>query len=643
MLGELRRHSKSAIIYFLFAIIIIVFVFTFNTGGQTGGCGGTPVPVYAEVGDNKIDQSTIFMGMRLLPGLVSSQDGMALLMGMGVDIMSLYAMAPENLTPAQGKAIMAALQGLYIISDEAERLGFSVSDKELAKALYPSQFYDEKEDSDGQNEAGEKVFNWKDYNSWVSYWLRASQSQYENYTRRVLLAKRMYVYFSGLVQVTDADAEAAGLAKQLQVNLEVAELTAAAFTEKVEVPGDLTAFIEEHQKAVDEYYDAHPAEFHSKRQLQIRIALAGALPPGPPPRDPKAPKPVADFDKAKVKGDELLARLNGDKPLLPELPEAKPDPSREPVEDPSKLEERSRATVDSDDPATVDSDDPATLEPTDPEVRFRDLAKNWSDDPESRDRSGTVIGWQENDVLGQAPFGPDVAAAMTEAKVGDVVGPVKGEAGFWLIRVEGVKAARDLSLEDARPEIAANLYRQENAVEIAKAKAEALLAAARTAGDQSLEQVIAGDAFKDQGIARRKTGLFSASTPRFSIPTVGPLEDLFGDAFRLTMTAPVADKVFEDERTGRFFVVRLLERETPPTDEPLAEADLEAARESLAVERDVAFFQAWYDSLLRQARDDGDIEYTEDYDNYLQFLQANLDSREAAAAKQAARKARSSR
>ena len=631
MLGELRRHSKSAIIYFLFAIIIIVFVFTFNTGGQTGGCGGTPVPVYAEVGDNKIDQSTIFMGMRLLPGLVSSQDGMALLMGMGVDIMSLYAMAPENLTPAQGKAIMAALQGLYIISDEAERLGFSVSDKELAKALYPAQFYDENEDSDSEGESGKKVFNWKKYNNWVSYVLRASQSQYEGYTRRVLLAKKMFVYFSGLVQVTDADAEAAGLAKKLQVNLEVAELTAADFTEKVEVPGDLTAFIEEHQETLDEYYDAYPAEFHSKRLVRIRIALASALPPGPPSRDPKAPTPVADFDKAKIKGDELLARLNGDKPLLPELPDAKPDPSREPATEDS----------DSDDPGR----EPATVEPKDPEVRFRELAKNWSDDPESRDRSGTVIGWQESDVLGGAPYGPDVAAALAEAKEGDVVGPVKGEAGFWLIRVEGVKAARDLSLEDARPEIAANLYRQENASLIARTKAEAFLAAARAAEDQSLEQILAGDAFKDRGIAHRKTGLFPATTPRFSIPTVGPLEELFSDAFRLTLTAPVADKVFEDERTQRFFIVRLLERETPSTDEPLADADLEAAREAMAVERDVAvaFFQAWYDSLLRRARDDGDIEYTEDYDNYLQFLQANLDSREAAAAKQAARKARSNR
>lgn len=199
MLGELRRHSKSAIIYFLFAIIIVVFVFTFNTGSQSGGCGSADVPVYAEVNGHSIDQSHVFMGMRLLPGLVSNQNGMALLMGMGVDIMSLYALNAENLTPIQGRAIMEAIQGIYIISDEAERLGFSVSEKELAKALYPAQFFDENETKDGEKPG--KTFNWKDYNAWVSYWLRASQSRYEDYTRRVLLAQKMMMYFSGLVQV----------------------------------------------------------------------------------------------------------------------------------------------------------------------------------------------------------------------------------------------------------------------------------------------------------------------------------------------------------------------------------------------------------------------------------------------------------
>ena len=34
MLAELRKHSKSVIIYVLFGIIIVVFVFTFNMSSR---------------------------------------------------------------------------------------------------------------------------------------------------------------------------------------------------------------------------------------------------------------------------------------------------------------------------------------------------------------------------------------------------------------------------------------------------------------------------------------------------------------------------------------------------------------------------------------------------------------------------------
>ena len=618
MLGELRRHSKSAIIYFLFAIIIVVFVFTFNTGSQSGGCGSADVPVYAEVNGHSIDQSHVFMGMRLLPGLVSNQNGMALLMGMGVDIMSLYALNAENLTPIQGRAIMEAIQGIYIISDEAERLGFSVSEKELAKALYPAQFFDENETKDGEKPG--KTFNWKDYNAWVSYWLRASQSRYEDYTRRVLLAQKMMMYFSGLVQVSDADAEAVALGKKHQVNLEVVEFAAAGFVDAVEIPGDLSGYIEEHKDTIDEYYDAHPAEFHSKRQLQIRVAFASAVPPAT--GRPGEPVPEPDWAKAKAKGDELKARLDGTLPVLPAVePPAAPAAGEEAGAEAQEVPE-------------------APAEPTDPETRFRELAKNWSDDGETRDRSGTVIGWKEIDLLGLAPFGPEVLAALAKTGAGEVVGPVKGDTGYWLIRVEDEKAARDLSLEDARVEIAETLYRQENARKVAMAKAEALLAAATAAGDQTLEQVLEGEAFTDLGVAARNTGLFPVTTPRSSIPTVGPVEELFKDAFQLTEAAPVAGKVYAEEKSERYFVARLVERQRPTADEALTEEDLDAARETLAVERDVAFFQAWYNSLLQRARDAGDIEYTKDYDTYLQFLQSNVEAREAQAAKEAAREAR---
>ena len=41
MLDLLRNNTRSFIIYLLFAIIIVVFVFTFNTITPGQACGGT--------------------------------------------------------------------------------------------------------------------------------------------------------------------------------------------------------------------------------------------------------------------------------------------------------------------------------------------------------------------------------------------------------------------------------------------------------------------------------------------------------------------------------------------------------------------------------------------------------------------------
>ncbi|MBM4373148.1 MAG: peptidyl-prolyl cis-trans isomerase [Deltaproteobacteria bacterium] len=529
------------------------------------------------------------------------------------------------MTPDQGRAIMSALQGLYIISDEAERLGFSVGEKELARAIYPAQFFQEKKTEDGEEEAG-KEFNWEDYNAWVSYWLHASQSQYEDYTRRVLLAQKMMVFFSGLVQVTDGDAEAAALAKQHQVNLEVAEFPAATFKDKVEVPADLAAFIEEKKDAIDEYYDAHPAEFHSARQVQVRVALASALPPGPP-ADPKNP-PVPDFEKARVKADELMARLKGDQPLLP------PPPPPPPPEPPAEGGEAAAPAAGAPAPAAPPE------EPADPGERFKALAKHWSDDPETRDRSGLVTGWKEIEGFAAAPWGPEVSAALATAPSATVLGPVKGEAGFWILRVEDVREARDLELEAARSEIAATLYRDEHAMSVAKARAEAFLAAAGAADGQTLEQLLEADAWKDLGVTARKTGLFPATTGRSSIPTVGPDAELFEDAFRMADAAPLASRLYGSDEARRYLVVRLVERQRPAEGKAPEAEDLETARETLGIEREVASFQAWYESLLQRARDEEDIQYTEDYETYLQFLKTAQETREAQEARQAARKAR---
>jgi len=205
-----------------------------------------------------------------------------------------------------------------------------------------------------------------------------------------------------------------------------------------------------------------------------------------------------------------------------------------------------------------------------------------------------------------------------------------------LIRIQEIKPARNLSLEDAKPEIAQKLYHQEHAKMLAMDTAEALRSACAEAKDKTIEEVLDDEQFAGLPIQHRKTGLFPASTPRFLIPTAGPIEDLFVDGFKLTEDAPVAGKVYEEPRTGRLVVARLIEKQTLG-EEGVTKEEIDKARDDLAMERSVGFFQAWYESLLAKAKADEKIEYSQDFQSYLAALQTAQEGRESKAAKKAAR------
>ena len=69
MLDLLRNNTRSFIIYLLFAIIIVVFVFTFNTitPGQACGGGGPQglVSDLATVGDEIIDNNMLNVAVQM--------------------------------------------------------------------------------------------------------------------------------------------------------------------------------------------------------------------------------------------------------------------------------------------------------------------------------------------------------------------------------------------------------------------------------------------------------------------------------------------------------------------------------------------------------------------------------------------------
>lgn len=93
---------------------------------------------------------------------------------------------------------------------------------------------------------------------------------------------------------------------------------------------------------------------------------------------------------------------------------------------------------------------------------FAKLAKEYSQDPGSKDKGGD-LGCQ-----GKGSFVPAFEDAVFGAKQGEIVGPVKTEFGYHVIKVNEVKAKKAAPLEEVQPQIKEQLAQQEQMTKFEK-------------------------------------------------------------------------------------------------------------------------------------------------------------------------------
>jgi peptidyl-prolyl cis-trans isomerase D len=87
---------------------------------------------------------------------------------------------------------------------------------------------------------------------------------------------------------------------------------------------------------------------------------------------------------------------------------------------------------------------------------FAALAKKYSQDPGSAQNGGS-LGW-----IDRAGFVVPFADALFSMKaVGDIVGPVKTQYGYHVIRLDGIQPGRTKTLAEARPELQAQIQQSE--------------------------------------------------------------------------------------------------------------------------------------------------------------------------------------
>jgi peptidyl-prolyl cis-trans isomerase D len=189
---------------------------------------------------------------------------------------------------------------------------------------------------------------------------------------------------------------------------------------------------------------------------------------------------------------------------------------------------------------------------------FAAVAKASSDDARTK-ASGGALGWKRQ---GATTLGGAVEEKVWAGKEGDVVGPVRGTDGFYLVAIEGAREG-DLPFEKVEAELAENELRQDKAKGEAKQAAEAAVAKAKAATGKTLKDLFppaAGDkaaASADAAPEAQETGLFSRRGS--VVEGIGISPELSKQAFELTTEAPFAGPY---EVAGSFVVARLKEKKS---------------------------------------------------------------------------------
>jgi peptidyl-prolyl cis-trans isomerase D len=227
---------------------------------------------------------------------------------------------------------------------------------------------------------------------------------------------------------------------------------------------------------------------------------------------------------------------------------------------------------------------------------FAKVAAELSEDENTRAQGGE-LGW-----IVEGLFEEAFSEAALALEPGEVSAPVRSASGWHVVRADEVVPAKQISLEDARPEIARELLVKERARELAGSRARAALDAAKKG--RALAEL-----FPDRERGRRpvtmggevivaeETGPFSRGTP--ALPKLGATPELLSDAFEATEGA-VLPRVYDTPGGPVVAVVTLREKPDP--------AEFDAQRDALETRlrnrKETQVVGAWLEAL----REDSQIE-----------------------------------
>jgi peptidyl-prolyl cis-trans isomerase D len=252
MLEMLRRNSRNAVIYVLFGVIIAVFIINFGPGSR--GCSpGAGAATYAArvAGETLTEQDFRFTYLAVTNGQVPSQ------------------VAQDR---RYKELVMDKLIERELLAQEAERLGFDVSAKEVEDMIASGRMMvlgmprrlDDYVFKEGK-------FDYDRFKMVAQNRLGVSVVRYIEIEQRELLADRMREMIRMGAKVSPDEVKADFENKGLQVNLEYARFSPRRFEDDSEVtPADLDAYVKAHADELKKQYDER-AFLYKKIDKQAKL------------------------------------------------------------------------------------------------------------------------------------------------------------------------------------------------------------------------------------------------------------------------------------------------------------------------------------------------------------------------------------
>jgi peptidyl-prolyl cis-trans isomerase D len=301
MLEQMRKSSQSLLIYVLFGIVIAVFIINFGPqsrgGGGCDGPGSASDHYAAKVSGDVVSTSDFRYGFLVMGG----------------------AQYPSQVAKQQRlkETVMDKLIERELLAQEAERLGYTVTDEEVEDLIAEAKMIGLGYPRTVTRLQKDGKFNYEAFKNFAQYELSLNPKTFIEEQKRELLAARVRDLMRTGVKVSLDEVKTEFERKGRQVNLESVRFSNRKYESAVvTTDAELTAYAAKNESKLRELFEQRKFMYEKvPKELRVRqILIKGGAAPN-------------DAVRTQRKADQMLAKIKAGEPFAKVAKESSEDPT----------------------------------------------------------------------------------------------------------------------------------------------------------------------------------------------------------------------------------------------------------------------------------------------------------------------------